>query len=313
MKLTTSLHKASRQDKPTSIGLTQTPTKRPLISAWDSIVAPRPLLAHPSDGTASGEAFRHQMGVPPTNTSTPFGPHSFGTNVAHPKTRRFLLDLRSLGISQEVVSIMESDLQPAENEAALISTADERFSPREMQQIKKALEIARRAHAGQTQKRKKEKEGLDHIPYFNHCVQVARMAIDLGMSAEAVQASLLHDVVEDTPVGMDELGKDFPQSVLTHVADVTRQKNESRADYLERVKGLDATSSMIKVLDRLHNLVRSFSTRDPEYLERYITETASIYRPKINQNPQLHPLKPLFETLLSEMGNLQRIVSAANA
>ncbi|MEL7367925.1 MAG: HD domain-containing protein [Myxococcota bacterium] len=284
------------------------PSHLGLVEAWAGLIEP-PKPSHALSGGSGSwraEAARHGMGAPPPSTSVPFGPHSFRIEQPeHPKTASFLAELGQLGISKEIVSIVASDLRPSDNEAALMTAVRARFTPAEGEQIGKALEVARRAHAGQTQKRKSEKDGLDHIPYFNHCLQVARMTLDLGGDAEMVQASLLHDVVEDTPVTMAELQKSFTDRVLEMVGDVTRGNDESRADYLDRVTKLGPASSSLKALDRLHNLVRSFSTRDPEYLSRYLEETKRIYRPKM-QSADLSPLRPLFEKLISEMDALKK-------
>lgn len=283
-----------------------------LVESWVQMVdPPAPERAPEGEGSLAAAAARHDMAAPRPSTSTPFGPHSFRAETGHhPKTARFLSELTQLGISREVVAIVASDLRPAENEKALMRAVEARFSPSEVKQVRRALEVARPAHAGQTQKRKKEKEGLDHIPYFNHCLQVARMALDLGGSAHMVQASLLHDVVEDTPVGMADLRRDFAPPVLDMVRDVTRGEEESRPDYLDRVSRLGVASSSLKALDRLHNLVRSFSTRDPAYLSRYLDETTKVYRPKM-EKPELAPLRPLFEKLLGEMKRLRETLEGA--
>src|SRR5947209_1708538 len=85
-----------------------------------------------------------------------------------------------------------------------------------MATIEKALQIAAQAHAGQ-----KDKEGL---PYILHPLRVLA-----GVQAEEAQiVAVLHDVVEDTPVTLDDLRRaGFSDTVLAAVQCVTHCKDES--------------------------------------------------------------------------------------
>ena len=201
-----------------------------------------------------------------------------------------------------IITLLADDLQPAANETRLRELVEATYDrPADRAAIIDALDVAKRAHEGQFQKRKSEKTGLEHIPYLNHPVRVALMAIELGLSAEVAQASLLHDVVEDTKVTVEDLAKRFSPAVLDLVADLTKLNTETRAEYLDRVAKLGGESSTVKCLDRIHNLLRAFSTQDPDYIARYQKETDEIYVPKRAKNEALAPLRALFDMLLTDL------------
>src|SRR5271165_5571323 len=90
-----------------------------------------------------------------------------------------------------------------------------------MPTIEKALQIAAQAHEGQ-----KDKEGL---PYILHPLRVMSRAE--GVEAQIV--AVLHDVVEDTKVTLDDLRRaGFSEAVLQAVQCVTHRKDEPYADYV---------------------------------------------------------------------------------
>jgi hypothetical protein len=94
-----------------------------------------------------------------------------------------------------------------------------------MATIEKALQIAAKAHEGQ-----KDKDGQ---PYILHPLRV--MHAVHGLEAQIV--AVLHDVVEDTSVTLDELrAAGFSATILEGVHCVTHGKEESYADYVIRCK-----------------------------------------------------------------------------
>ena len=94
--------------------------------------------------------------------------------------------------------------------------------------IEKAIQIAARAHEGQV-----DKEGL---PYILHPLRV--MGGVEGLEAKIV--AVLHDVVEDTTVTVDDLRREgFGEAVLAALLLVTHRKDQSYADYVVLCKGDD--------------------------------------------------------------------------
>src|SRR5699024_3860614 len=80
--------------------------------------------------------------------------------------------------------------------------------------IAKAYRMATHAH---NDARRRSRE-----PYTCHPLAVARRVLDLGMDTESIAAALLHDVVEDTPITIDEVKSAFGAEVALLVDGVTK-------------------------------------------------------------------------------------------
>lgn len=127
-----------------------------------------------------------------------------------------------------------------------------------------AKTIAKVAHNGQV-----DKAGR---PYIEHPLTVADM---LNEPDEKVVA-LLHDVLEDSDFTADDLHKmEFPQDVIDAVCALTRESEESRRNYIRRVKE-NPLATRVKLADLRHNMdlsrLPSVSDGDLERTERYKKE-----------------------------------------
>lgn len=109
---------------------------------------------------------------------------------------------------------------------------------------KKAMNFAYQAHDGQI--------GKDGVPYFIHSFLVAEKVSAEYPNEELIAAALLHDVIEDTGVTLEELSEEFPSSVVTTVDVLTRRENESYDDYISRVSQ-NVMAMKIKLADIEHN------------------------------------------------------------
>ena len=103
-----------------------------------------------------------------------------------------------------------------------------------------AMKIAYRAHHGQVDK--------GGIPYIFHPCHLAEQMTDEYTTCVA----LLHDVVEDSNVTLEELSKIFPAEVIEAVALMTHKKD---ADYLEYVAAIreNPIARAVKLADIAHN------------------------------------------------------------
>ena len=138
----------------------------------------------------------------------------------------------------------------------------------ETENISKALEIATRAHKNQVDKAGK--------PYINHPKAVARM---LG-TEETQTVALLHDVVEDTSVTLDELKEaGFSDDIITAVDCLTQRDRERREEYIMRV-ARNPLATMVKLADLKHNQdlsrIKTPSEKDFERVARYREEEAFL-------------------------------------
>ncbi|MDP2090782.1 MAG: HD domain-containing protein [Candidatus Gracilibacteria bacterium] len=224
---------------------------------------------------------------------------------------KLLKDLDKLGVGAWFIDLMRKDLQVEDNKKLLLTYLDvSGFSEDEKEKIKLAVDICLEAHEGQTQKRPQDLDGLDDIPYSNHPIVVALIGIrDLKMSAEEIQACLLHDVIEDTEFEKEKLEEHFSEEVINMVQDCSRNENETREQFMSRMKGLKGGSKIIKCLDRFHNIIRAFSIKDPKYISRIINETKEVYLPAFESLKELEPIKTLFFDLLEELEKYHEKIS----
>ena len=80
--------------------------------------------------------------------------------------------------------------------------------------IDKAYQLAYQMHGDQKR--------LSGAPYISHPVAVACILVELGMDSESVAAGLLHDVVEDTPVDLEQVRKMFGDEIANLTNGVTK-------------------------------------------------------------------------------------------
>lgn len=158
-----------------------------------------------------------------------------------------------------------------------------RVSSDEVALIRKAFELARKAHAPQ-----KRKTGE---PYILHPIAVATIAAEeLALSSHMVMAAFLHDVVEDTDYTIDDISREFGDDVAFLVNVVTKQKKEKYVDSLQvdnfrqmlNSVQFDIRALLVKLADRLHNM-RTLSSMRPDKQMKIAGETDYFYAPLANR------------------------------
>ena len=123
-----------------------------------------------------------------------------------------------------------------------------------------AMKIAYTAHHGQV-----DKAG---IPYVFHPIHLAEQMDDEYSTCVA----LLHDVVEDTDVTLEQLAEIFPAEVVDAVRVMTHLENEPYMDYVTRVKD-NPIAKAVKLADLQHN-------SDQTRMENASEETLAYFREK---------------------------------
>src|SRR5215207_10174650 len=103
---------------------------------------------------------------------------------------------------------------PADEVAPLLEAYRTRHPKAPTGLIARAYLAASDAHRGQTRR--------SGEPYIQHPLAVARIVADLGLDDITVAAALLHDAVEDTGLGLDDLEDDFGHEVAVIVDGVTK-------------------------------------------------------------------------------------------
>lgn len=125
-------------------------------------------------------------------------------------------------------------------------------------------------------------------PYVVHPLMAASILAKMKLDVTTVLASLLHDVVEDTPVGKEMVEELFGEKVSTLVEGVTKLSGirfkdleDYQAENLRKmflVMAKDIRVVLIKLADRLHNMM-TIDSLPPEKQRRIARETLEIYAP----------------------------------
>jgi guanosine-3',5'-bis(diphosphate) 3'-pyrophosphohydrolase len=150
----------------------------------------------------------------------------------------------------------------------------------DMERIERAYQLAKRAHEG-TLRRSGE-------PYIVHPVCAAIILVELGMDTDSIVAALLHDVVEDTEITLEEIRKEFGKDVAFLVDGVTKlgripfsSREHQQAENVRKMllaMAQDVRVIIIKLADRLHN-ARTFESLPDEKRRIKALETMEVYAP----------------------------------
>lgn len=126
---------------------------------------------------------------------------------------------------------------------------------------KKAIRFAFQAHEGQL-----DRSGL---PYILHPLHLAEQMT----SEDACVTALLHDVLEDTDVTVEDLRKEgFSETQIEAVELLSRSEDEDYFDYVRRIRS-NALAKEVKLADLAHNRDRTrleyISEKDEKRFQKY--------------------------------------------
>ncbi|WLW56457.1 GTP pyrophosphokinase [Streptomyces sp. YU58] len=207
----------------------------------------------------------------PVNTSTVRAPA--GQPARSGSSNRVRARLARLGVqrSNPYNPVLEPLLR-------IVRSNDPKIETATLRKIETAYQVAERWHRGQ-----KRKSG---DPYITHPLAVTTILAELGMDPATLMAGLLHDTVEDTEYGLDQLRRDFGDSVALLVDGVTKldKVKFGEAAQAETVRKMvvamakDPRVLVIKLADRLHNM-RTMRYLKREKQEKKARETLEIYAP----------------------------------
>lgn len=146
--------------------------------------------------------------------------------------------------------------------------------------VRKAFEVCVEAHKGQFRK--------SHEEFYFHPYSVAKIIVQLGMDSESIAAALLHDVVEDTDITIEQIKQQFGAEVALLVDGVTKigriqytTREQQQAESLRKMliaMGKDIRVIIIKLADRLHNMRTLDSLPEQKQRDKSL-ETIEIYAP----------------------------------
>ena len=162
--------------------------------------------------------------------------------------------------------------------APLIDALKEQHPSSDEVEVRRAFDIAVKAHEGQLRKSGEE--------YITHPVAVSLILAQLGLNETTIIASLLHDTVEDTPYSLEQLRTDFGDEISSLVDGVTKLDKltygpTAEAETVRKMviaMSRDIRVLVIKLADRLHN-ARTWGFVSNESATRKARETLDIYAP----------------------------------
>ena len=96
----------------------------------------------------------------------------------------------------------------------LLEALPKTYTPADRELIERAYRVADKAHHGQTR--------ASGEPYISHCLAVASILAEMRVPSEVVAAGLLHDTIEDTPITLDDIMRDFSKEIAVLVDGVTK-------------------------------------------------------------------------------------------
>ncbi len=149
--------------------------------------------------------------------------------------------------------------------------------------IQKAYILSKDAHGSQ-----KRHSGDS---YFSHPIAVAEIIADLKLDEQSIITALLHDVVEDTDLTLDDINEAFGDEVSSLVDGVTKlgkidvvniNENERLAENFRKLAmamSQDIRVLLVKLADRLHNMRTLHFVPSKEKRIKKASESLEIYAP----------------------------------
>jgi GTP pyrophosphokinase len=192
----------------------------------------------------------------------------------------------------------------------LLEQLPENYSITDRELVMRAYQVAEEAH--------REQKRHSGEPYINHCIAVANILAELKVPSEVIAAGLLHDTVEDTPMTLGDIRREFGDTVKILVDGVTKLSHlprVSRGDQHAEKNGIDTEEALlepaallgrkedmvsetlrktflamgedvrvvlIKLADRLHNM-RTLGHMPEHKRKRIAKETIEIFAPLANR------------------------------
>jgi guanosine-3',5'-bis(diphosphate) 3'-pyrophosphohydrolase len=185
--------------------------------------------------------------------------------------------------------------------------------------VRDAYRVAAAAHAGQRRK------GGDR-PYIEHPLRVAGLLRAAGFDEEVIAAALLHDVVEDSDMSIDTVGKQFGARVAELVDALTEgeaiEPYERRKDALRaQVEGAGRDAAAIYAADKLANIrdLRAAYSRDGEAvsdrLKAPLGVRVRLWEDDLAMVRRTAPGLPFLDELASELERLKadRVMAPAGS
>jgi guanosine-3',5'-bis(diphosphate) 3'-pyrophosphohydrolase len=157
-----------------------------------------------------------------------------------------------------------------------------------------ALKFASEKHA------KQRRKGPGDTPYINHPIDVAEILVNVAAvsNTDTLVAALLHDTIEDTETGADEIESLFGSCVLALVMECTDDKSLPKAErkrlQIEHASHKSPQAKLIKIADKISN-VRDIGKAPPvdwsfDRIREYLDWTERVVNGLRGENADLDAL-----------------------
>lgn len=180
------------------------------------------------------------------------------------------MNLREDGVSQKPVKTVDD----------LLERIKSYFPTADLTIIQKAYEFSEKMHEGQIRR--------SGEPYISHPLSVAAILADLKLDLDTIATGLLHDTVEDTAATLEDIRRDFGDTIAHLVDGVTKigqmkfkNSHEKQGENIRKMivaMGRDVRVVLVKLADRLHNM-RTLNFMPFDKQEKIALETLEIYCP----------------------------------
>lgn len=162
----------------------------------------------------------------------------------------------------------------------LIKKAKEYLPENQIEWIQKAYEYAKKSHSWQIR--------LSGEEYITHPLKATEFLMEIKPDIQTIQASILHDVIEDTPITQEDIRINFWEEVANlceWMVKVSKIKYKWEDRHLETIKktflamATDLRVIFIKLCDRIHNIQTLQHHPNPSKIQKIAQETMKIYVP----------------------------------
>jgi len=191
-----------------------------------------------------------------------------------------ILPGRGLTMKELVIDVEQEKTEILKRYRALLRASKSTLQKGDKRMIRKAFDMALESH-----KDMRRKSGE---PYIYHPIAVAQIAAEeIGLGTTSIVCALLHDVVEDTDMTLDDIEREFGKKVakiidgLTKISGVFDTNSSLQAENFRKMLltlADDVRVILIKLADRLHNMrTMEFMPRDKQL--KLSSETVYLYAP----------------------------------
>ena len=171
--------------------------------------------------------------------------------------------------------------------------------------IQQAAQFAKTAHESIDQRRK-----YSGLPYIVHPEAVANMVATVTKDPTILAAAWLHDVVEDTPVTLDQVKTEFGEDVallVENLTDVSKPSDGNREARIAIDRGhtstADPRAKTVKLADVIHNC-SDIAVQDPGFARRYLPEKERLLTVLSEGHTELyHRARKLIAELKEKVAN----------